>query len=89
MFPHLDIWQKQNKIWIESQKFNLNDATSNGEEAFKSLNKSSNNSMIRKLSRRGTYNTITFTDDQLMPGFLRRNKGATKPCAVPEKVSVA
>ena len=44
--------------------------------------------MIRTLSRRGTYNTVTFTDDQLMPSFLRRNKGTAKQGVVPEKVSI-
>jgi hypothetical protein len=30
--------------------------------------------MIRKLSRRGTYNTITFSDDSLIPKCLMDNK---------------
>lgn len=43
------------------------------------------NGMIRKLSRRGTYNTITFTEDSLIPTCLQRKKPLPK---VPEKVSI-
>jgi hypothetical protein len=27
--------------------------------------------MVRRLSRRGVYNSITFTDEELIPSFLR------------------
>ena len=83
--------QKLNKVWLESQKFQLDDALNShsaGEDAFRALSKShqTGNGMIRKLSRRGTYNTITFTDDNLLPNFLRKNSHAKHHPTIPIKV---
>lgn len=66
--------QKRNKKWLESQKFY---AEGHGEaDALKKSKLISQGSpgskgMVRKLSRRGIYNSITFTDENLIPGFLR------------------
>ena len=73
--------EKINKTWLESQKFN--NSLSNNDDKLKSMKLLSSQSMIRKLSRRGAYNTITFTDEALIPEILVNNN---TPPSIPDKV---
>jgi hypothetical protein len=57
--------QKLNKTWLESRRLADRDRAVQERNNLKAAHIPSDGNMIRLLSRKGTYNTITFCDDEL------------------------